>query len=136
MARVAFLGQGVMGFPMAGRLKTKGGHEVTVYNRTGSKAEQWLKEHGGAAAKTPRDAAAGCQFVFACVGNDGDLRTVTLGRDGAFAGMKSCATFVDHTIASAGVARELNTKAKETGIGFVDAPVSGGQAGAKTARSR
>jgi 3-hydroxyisobutyrate dehydrogenase len=119
-----------MGYPMAGHLKTKG-HTVTVYNRTSGKAEAWVAEHGGRAAPTPREAAQGQEVVFACVGNDEDLRAVTLGQDGAFAGMAAGAVFVDHTTASAEVARELNAKAGEIGLGFVDAPVSGGQAGAQ-----
>lgn len=131
MAKVVFLGLGVMGYPMAGHLKTRGGHEVTVYNRTGAKAEAWVKAFGGRAAPTPREAAAGADFVFACVGNDDDLRSVVLGPDGAFAGMKKGAIFVDHTTASAGVARELQEKAVTLGLDFLDAPVSGGQAGAE-----
>jgi 3-hydroxyisobutyrate dehydrogenase len=130
MAKVAFLGLGVMGYPMARHLKTKG-HEVTVYNRTFSKAEAWVSEHGGKAAKTPVEAARGQEIVFACVGNDDDLRSVTLGADGAFAGMVAGAIFVDHTTASANVARELHAAAKAKGVGFIDAPVSGGQAGAE-----
>jgi 3-hydroxyisobutyrate dehydrogenase len=128
--RVAFLGLGVMGGPMAGHL-AKAGHQVTVYNRTTAKAEAWAKQHGGAFKATPREAAAGADIVFACVGNDADLRAVTLGADGAFAGMKAGAIFVDHTTASADVARELYAAAKALGIAFVDAPVSGGQAGAE-----
>ena len=131
MAKVAFLGLGVMGYPMAGHLKAKGGHDVTVYNRTYAKAEAWAKQHGGHAAKTPREAAKDCDFVFACVGNDDDLRSVVLGPDGAFAGMKKGAIFVDNTTASAEVARELYAKAHELGLEFIDAPVSGGQAGAE-----
>ena len=131
MAKVAFLGLGVMGYPMAGHLKAKGGHDVTVYNRTFAKAESWAKHHGGHAAKTPREAAQDCDFVFACVGNDDDLRSVVLGPDGAFAGMKKGAIFVDNTTASAEVARELYAKAHEHGVDFIDAPVSGGQAGAE-----
>ena len=131
MAKVAFLGLGVMGYPMAGHLKTKGGHEVTVYNRTGAKAEAWVKQFGGRAAATPKLAAEGQDFVFACVGNDDDLRAVTTGADGAFSGMKKGAIFVDHTTASAEVARELHAAAAQAGLGFVDAPVSGGQAGAE-----
>jgi|TARA_Y100001933_G_scaffold210826_2_gene215303 3-hydroxyisobutyrate dehydrogenase len=119
-----------MGFPMAGHLK-KAGHEVTVYNRTGAKAEAWVKSHGGAAAATPREAAAGAEFVFACVGNDDDLREVTVGEHGAFHGMREGAIFVDHTTASAAVARELHADAKARGIAFIDAPISGGQAGAE-----
>ncbi|ALA18362.1 oxidoreductase [Chelatococcus sp. CO-6] len=128
--KVAFLGLGVMGYPMARHLKDKG-HEVTVYNRTAAKAEKWVAENGGRAAATPRAAAEGQDIVFSCVGNDDDLRAVTIGPDGAFAGMKPGAIFVDHTTASAEVARELYAKAKEMGLGFVDAPVSGGQAGAE-----
>ncbi|MFL5092380.1 MAG: NAD(P)-dependent oxidoreductase [Xanthobacteraceae bacterium] len=131
MAKVAFLGLGVMGYPMAGHLKNKGGHEVTVYNRTAAKAEQWVKGFGGRAAATPKDAAAGQDFVMMCVGNDNDVREVTLGADGAFSGMKKGAVFVDHTTASAEVARELYADAKKRGFDFVDAPVSGGQAGAQ-----
>ena len=130
MARVAFLGLGVMGYPMAGHLAT-GGHEVTVYNRTAAKAERWTDAHGGRAAPTPRAAAEGQDFVMACVGNDDDLRSVVLGADGAFAGMSRDTIFVDHTTASAEVARELAARGAEAGIGFVDAPVSGGQAGAE-----
>ncbi len=129
MAKVAFLGLGVMGYPMARHLKSKG-HEVTVYNRTRSKADKWASDHGGRAAATPREAAAGQDFVFACVGNDDDLRQVTIGPDGAFAGMARGAVFVDHTTASAEVARELHAVAVGRGLQFVDAPVSGGQAGA------
>ena len=131
MAKVAFLGLGVMGYPMAGHLKAKGGHDVTVYNRTFAKAEAWAKQHGGHAAKTPREAAKDCDFVFACVGNDDDLRSVVLGPDGAFAGMKKGAIFVDNTTASAEVARELYAQAHALGLEFIDAPVSGGQAGAE-----
>ena len=130
MANVAFLGLGVMGYPMAGHLQAKG-HTVTVYNRTSNKAEAWVAQHGGRAAPTPGEAAQGQEVVFACVGNDEDLRAVTLGPDGAFAGMGSGAVFVDHTTASAEVARELHAKAGDLGLGFVDAPVSGGQAGAQ-----
>ncbi|MEQ8604089.1 MAG: NAD(P)-dependent oxidoreductase [Marivibrio sp.] len=131
MAKAAFIGLGVMGYPMAGYLKTKGGHDVTVYNRTTAKAEKWAGEYGGSHAPTPREAADGADFVFACVGNDDDLRSVTIGEDGAFHGMKEGAVFVDHTTASADVARELYAAAEERGLGFVDAPVSGGQAGAE-----
>jgi 3-hydroxyisobutyrate dehydrogenase len=127
--RVAFLGLGVMGYPMAGHL-ARAGHQVTVYNRTTAKAEAWAAAEGGRFAATPREAAAGAEFVFACVGNDDDLRAVTLGADGAFAGMAPGAVFVDHTTASAEVARELHAAAKTLGLHFVDAPVSGGQAGA------
>jgi len=130
MAKTAFLGLGVMGFPMAGHLRANG-HEVTVYNRTASKAEAWAARHGGRIAATPREAAAGCDFVFACVGNDDDLRQVCSGPDGAFHGMKPGAIFVDHTTASADVARELAADAAARGLGFIDAPVSGGQAGAE-----
>lgn len=126
---VAFLGLGVMGFPMAGHL-AKAGHKVTVYNRSSSKAEAWTTEFGGKAARTPREAAQGARIVFCCVGNDDDLRSVVLGEDGALAGMGKDAIFVDHTTASAEVARELYQQAKKQGVGFVDAPVSGGQAGA------
>ncbi|CAM4388183.1 NAD(P)-dependent oxidoreductase [Bordetella muralis] len=127
--KVAFLGLGVMGFPMAGHL-AKAGHQVTVYNRTEAKAKAWAQEFGGNSAPTPREAVAGAQIVFACVGNDDDLRSVVLGDDGAFAGMATGATFVDHTTASADVARELYGQARELGLQFVDGPVSGGQAGA------
>ncbi len=134
MAKAAFLGLGVMGYPMAGHLLKKGGHDVTVYNRTAAKAQQWVKEHGGKHAPTPREAAQDCDFVMMCVGNDDDVRSVVYGPDGkdsgVLAGMKKGAILVDHTTASATVARELYGKAKERGIGFVDAPVSGGQAGA------
>ena len=131
MTKVAFLGLGVMGYPMAGHLKTKGGHDVTVFNRTFAKAEKWASKFGGSAKKTPREAAEGAEIVFCCVGNDDDLRSVVLGDDGAFAGMASGTIFVDHTTASADVARELHAAGKERGIGFIDAPVSGGQAGAE-----
>ena len=130
MAKVSFLGLGVMGYPMAGHLAAKG-HQVTVYNRTAAKAEAWAAEHGGQAAPTPREAATGAEFVMCCVGNDDDLRSVVLGGDGALAGMESGTVFVDHTTASANVARELHAAAGAGGIGFVDAPVSGGQAGAE-----
>jgi 3-hydroxyisobutyrate dehydrogenase len=130
MAKVAFLGLGVMGYPMARHLKAKG-HEVTVYNRTTAKADKWAKEHGGRTAPTPKDAAAGQEMVFACVGNDDDLRQVTIAPGGAFEGMAGGAIFIDHTTASAEVARELHAAAKGRGLGFVDAPVSGGQAGAE-----
>jgi 3-hydroxyisobutyrate dehydrogenase len=131
MAKVAFLGLGVMGYPMAGHLKTKGGHDVTVYNRTAAKAEKWVAQYGGQRAATPKQAAAGQDFVMACVGNDDDLRAVTLGPDGAFAGMEKSAVFVDHTTASAEIARELYAEGKKRGFDFIDAPVSGGQAGAE-----
>ena len=127
--KVAFLGLGVMGFPMAGHL-SKAGHDVTVYNRTHGKAEDWVREFGGRAMKTPKEAAQGANIVFCCVGNDDDLRSVVLGGNGALAGMSAGSIFVDHTTASAEVARELYNLAKERKIGFVDAPVSGGQAGA------
>ena len=130
MAKVAFLGLGVMGYPMAGHL-AKAGHEVTVYNRTTAKAEAWVAEHGGALGKTPREAAEGAEFVMACVGNDDDLRSVCLGDDGAFAGMGEGTVFVDHTTVSALVTRELYEVAAQRGIGYVDGPVSGGQAGAE-----
>ena len=132
MAKVAFLGLGVMGYPMAGHLKSKGGHEVTVYNRTTAKAEQWVKDHGGGrVAKTPKEAAHGQDLVMCCVGNDNDLREVTLGANGAFGGIAKGAVFVDHTTASAEVARDLYEAAKRGGFAAVDAPVSGGEAGAK-----
>ncbi|MFY7865472.1 NAD(P)-dependent oxidoreductase [Roseateles sp.] len=127
--RVAFLGLGVMGYPMAGHL-LRAGHGVTVYNRTSSKASAWVAEHGGRMASTPAQAADGADIVFACVGNDDDLRSVVLGESGAFAGMRAGAVFVDHTTASAEVARELYAAAQVLGLHFVDAPVSGGQAGA------
>jgi len=128
---VAFLGLGVMGYPMAGHLKTKGGHELTVYNRTAAKAQEWVKEFGGRAAPTPEEAAAGQDFVMMCVGNDNDVREVALGQNGAYAGVTRGAVFVDHTSASAEIARELYAEAKKRGFDFVDAPVSGGQAGAQ-----
>jgi 3-hydroxyisobutyrate dehydrogenase len=131
MAKVAFIGLGVMGFPMAGHLVSKGKHEVTVYNRTPAKAKAWTETFGGRAAATPREAAQGQDLVMACVGNDNDLRSVILGADGVFAGMKAGAVLVDHTTASADIAREFNAEAKTLGFGFVDAPVSGGQAGAE-----
>ncbi|MCI5077311.1 NAD(P)-dependent oxidoreductase [Oricola sp.] len=130
MAKTAFIGLGVMGYHMAGHLATKGGHDVTVYNRTREKAEKWVGEFGGALAETPREAAEGADFVFSCVGNDDDLRSVTIGENGAFAGMKPGAIFVDNTTASADVARELRAAADKGGFGFIDAPVSGGEAGA------
>ncbi len=131
MSEVAFLGLGVMGAPMAGHLAGRGGHGVVVYNRTESKARAWVAKHGGAAAPTPREAAAGREFVLACVGDDDDLRAVALGSDGAFAGMARGAIFIDHTTASADVARELHAEAVRRGLGFIDAPVSGGEAGAR-----
>jgi 3-hydroxyisobutyrate dehydrogenase/2-hydroxy-3-oxopropionate reductase len=128
--QVAFLGLGVMGFPMAGHL-AKAGHRVTVYNRSAAKSAAWAAEFGGKSAPTPREAAAGAEIVFCCVGNDDDLRSVVLGDDGAFAGMSKNAVFVDHTTASADVARELSKIALDRGLQFIDAPVSGGQAGAQ-----
>ncbi|WP_259956155.1 NAD(P)-dependent oxidoreductase [Sulfitobacter mediterraneus] len=133
MAKLAFLGLGVMGGPMAGHLQ-KAGHEVTVYNRTASKAQDWAKTHGGQAAATPREAAEGADFVMACVGNDDDLRSVCLGENGAFAGMGAGTIFVDHTTVSAAVTRELYAAADAAQISFVDAPISGGQAGAENAQ--
>ncbi|SIO20473.1 3-hydroxyisobutyrate dehydrogenase [Rhodovulum sp. ES.010] len=130
MAKVAFLGLGVMGYPMAGHLAAKG-CDVTVYNRTGSKAEAWVAQHGGRAAPTPADAAAGAEFVMACVGNDDDLRAVCTGPGGALAGMGEGAVFVDHTTVSSKVTEEMAATAAESGVAFVDAPVSGGQAGAE-----
>ena len=130
MAKVAFLGLGVMGYPMAGHLAAKG-HDVTVYNRTRAKAEQWVGQHGGTQADTPAAAAADQEIVFACVGNDDDLRSVVGGEDGALAGMAAGSIFVDHTTASADVARELYDSAKAKDVAFLDAPVSGGQAGAE-----
>ena len=130
MAKLAFLGLGVMGYPMAGHL-AKAGHEVTVYNRTAAKADKWAAKHGGRAAPTPREAAEGAEIVLACVGNDDDLRSVCLGEDGAFAGMGAGAIFADHTTVSARVSRELAEIAARSGMGYVDAPVSGGQAGAE-----
>src|SRR5882672_1685088 len=131
MAKVAFLGLGVMGYPMAGHLKTKGGQDVTVYNRTAAKSEKWAAQFGGKSAATPKAAAAGQDYVMCCVGNDNDLREVTLGADGAFAGMAKGKIFVDHTTASAEIARELYAAATKAGFGCIDAPVSGGQAGAE-----
>jgi 3-hydroxyisobutyrate dehydrogenase-like beta-hydroxyacid dehydrogenase len=130
MAKLAFLGLGVMGYPMAGHLQKKGGHDVTVYNRSTAKAAQWATEYGGKSAPTPREAAAGADLVMMCVGNDNDIRSVVYGENGALAGMKAGTILVDHTTASADIARELHAKCKAAGIGFVDAPVSGGQAGA------
>lgn len=131
MARVAFIGLGVMGYPMAGHLKNRGGHDVTVYNRTSSKAEQWVAEFQGSLAATPAEAASDQDFVLACVGNDDDLRAITTGPDGAFSALSEGAIFVDHTTASASVARVLGAEAAANGFGFIDAPVSGGQAGAE-----
>ena len=130
MANTAFIGLGVMGFPMAGHLATKG-HDVTVYNRTAAKAAEWTKKYQGRSAPTPAEAAKGADFVFMCVGNDNDVRAVALGPTGALAGMKRGATLIDHTTASADLARELDAAAKEKGVEFLDAPVSGGQAGAE-----
>jgi len=129
--KAAWIGLGVMGFPMAGHLVSRGGVAMTVYNRSGDKAARWVAKFGGAAAPTPAAAARDADFVFACVGNDDDLRQVTVGPDGVFAAMRRGAVFIDHTTASADVARELHGKAKQLGLGFVDAPVSGGQAGAE-----
>jgi len=130
MAKVAFLGLGVMGYPMAGHLQAAG-HEVTVYNRTAAKAQAWVDQHGGAMSETPAGAAEGAEFVMSCVGNDDDLRSVCFGDDGAFATMASGATFVDHTTVSAKVTRELYAVAADKGVSFIDAPISGGQAGAE-----
>jgi 3-hydroxyisobutyrate dehydrogenase len=130
MARVAFIGLGVMGYPMAGHLAAKG-HAVTIYNRTAARAEAWVAQHGNSWAASPAEAASGAEIVFACVGNDDDLRSVTTGEAGAFEGIEEGAVFVDHTTASASVARELHQAASERGAHFIDAPVSGGQAGAE-----
>ena len=130
MAKLAFLGLGVMGYPMAGHLQKKGGHEVTVYNRTAAKSAQWTKEYGGRSAPTAREAAAGAEMVLMCLGNDDDVRSVVYGENGALAGTKAGTILVDHTTDSANLARELYAKCKAAGVGFVDAPVSGGQAGA------
>ena len=130
MAKTAFIGLGVMGYPMAGHLVAKG-HEVTVYNRTGSKAEAWCQEYGGTSAPSPAEAAKGAEFIFTCVGNDDDLRAVTCSKDGAFDGVDKGAVFVDHSTVSARVTRELAARAQALGFDFVDAPVSGGQAGAQ-----
>ncbi len=131
MSKVAWIGLGVMGFPMAGHIRTKGGHELTVYNRTRAKADEWVAKFGGRAVDTPAAAAEGAEFVFACVGNDDDLRAVTTGPGGAFETLGSGAIFIDNTTASADVARELYAATKAKGAGFLDAPVSGGQAGAE-----
>ena len=131
MVQVAWIGLGVMGYPMAGHLAGKGPHTVVVYNRNGAKAAAWVAKHGGRAAPTPAAAAAGAELVFCCVGNDDDLRAVTTGENGAFHGMGAGTVFVDHTTASAEVARELGAAAAERGFSFLDAPVSGGQAGAQ-----
>lgn len=133
MAKVAFLGLGVMGYPMAGHLAAAG-HNVTVYNRTSAKADAWYKQYGGAVAATPADAASGAEFVFSCVGDDADIRSVTSGDQGAFSAMLPDAVFVDNTTASADVARELYAAAKDAGLHFIDAPVSGGQAGAENGK--
>ena len=130
MSKVAFLGLGVMGFPMAGHLK-RAGQDVVVYNRTAAVAAKWVGEYGGSSAPTPATASAGQEFVLSCVGNDDDVRAITLGDSGAFAGMTAGAIFIDHTTASATLARDLGEEAKRRGLGFVDAPVSGGQAGAQ-----
>ena len=131
MSKVAWIGLGTMGFPMAGHIRAKGGHQLTVYNRTAEKAEKWVAQYGGRTAATPFEAAKDADFVFCCVGNDADLRAVTLGPDGAFPGMRKGTIFIDNTTASADVARELDAAAKGAGFGFLDAPVSGGQAGAE-----
>ncbi len=133
MAKAAFIGLGVMGYPMAGHLQ-KNGHDVTVFNRTAAKAKKWAKEFGGKHAKTPAEAAKGADFVFSCVGNDDDLRSVVYGKDGILAGMKKGATYCDHTTASAIVAREIDAECKKKGIEFLDGPVSGGQAGAENGK--
>jgi len=132
MSKVAWIGLGTMGFPMAGHLKTRGRHDVTVFNRTRAKAEAWAARFGGSLAATPAKAAEGAAFVFTCVGNDNDLRSVTLGPDGAFKALRPGAIFVDHTTASATIARELHEAARACGAGALDAPVSGGQSGAET----
>src|SRR6201991_451459 len=131
MAKVAFLGLGVMGYPMAGHLKNKGGHEVTVYNRNAAKTDKWVAQYGGKKAATAKEAATGQDFVMMCVGNDNDVREVALGDNGAYHGMGKGTVFVDHTTASAEIARTLHAEAKKYGFDFVDAPVSGGQAGAE-----
>ncbi|HEY8194366.1 MAG TPA: NAD(P)-dependent oxidoreductase [Hyphomicrobium sp.] len=131
MAKVAWLGLGVMGYPMAGHLKTRGGHDVVAYNRSPARAEKWRKEFDGEIAATPAEAARGCDVVFACVGNDDDVRSVTTGPDGAFQTMRPGAIFIDHTTTSARVARELAATANDRGLHFLDCPVSGGQAGAE-----
>jgi 3-hydroxyisobutyrate dehydrogenase len=134
MSKVAWIGLGVMGFPMAGHIREKGGHDLTVYNRSAAKAEDWAAKFGGQTAATPAEAARGAEFVFCCVGNDNDLREVTLGPDGAFQALGEGAVFIDNTTASADIARELYAAAKERGAGFLDAPVSGGQAGAENGK--
>src|ERR1700683_898039 len=133
MAKVAFVGLGVMGYPMAGHLTTKAGHEVTVFNRTAAKAEKWVAQYGGKAAPTPKAAAEGQDFIMACVGNDNDVREVMLGSEGIFAGARKGAIIVDHPTASAETARGLYAESNARGFAFVDAPVSGGQAGAENA---
>lgn len=134
MAKCAFIGLGVMGYPMAGHLLQKCGHDVTVYNRTAATASRWLAEYGGRSAPSPRSAAENADFVMTCVGNDDDVRSVVLGAEGALAGMSPGSILVDHTTASAGLARELHARCAEQGIGFIDAPVSGGQVGAQNAQ--
>ncbi|MGE3067656.1 MAG: NAD(P)-dependent oxidoreductase [Hyphomicrobiaceae bacterium] len=131
MSKVAWIGLGVMGYPMAGHIRKKGGHDLVVYNRNGAKADAWAKQYGGKTAATPAEAASDADLVFCCVGNDNDLRSVTTGKDGAFGGLKKGAIFIDNTTASANVARELYAAARERGCDFLDAPVSGGQAGAE-----
>ena len=131
MANVAFIGLGVMGYPMAGHLAQRGGHNVKVYNRTAAKAENWVQQYGGSHHSTPADAASDCEFVFCCVGNDDDLRSVTISEQGAFNAMRNDAVFIDNTTASAKIARELYGKAQSAGFHYLDAPVSGGQAGAE-----
>ncbi len=130
MAKAAFIGLGVMGYHMAAHLAHRRGHEVTVYNRTAERAQAWVGEHGGAHAPTPAEAARNADFVFACVGNDDDVRQVTIGPNGAFSAMKAGSVFIDNTTASAALARELDAAARQAGFGFIDAPVSGGEAGA------
>ena len=131
MSKVAWIGLGVMGYPMAGFIREKGGHDLTVYNRTAAKAKKWVDRYGGETAATPADAARDAEFVFICVGNDTDLREVTLGPDGAFGALRNGAIVIDNTTASADIARELYSAASDKGAGFLDAPVSGGQAGAE-----
>ena len=133
MSKVAFIGLGVMGYPMAGFIREKGGHDLVVYNRTTAKADKWIEQYGGETAATPAEAAKDADFVLICVGNDADLREVTLGPDGAFNTLKSGAIVIDNTTASADIARELHAVAKEKGADFLDAPVSGGEAGIQTA---
>ncbi len=131
MAKVAWIGLGIMGYPMAGHIREKGGHDLVVYNRTTAKADKWVAQYGGQKAASPHEAAEGADFVFCCVGNDDDLREVTLGPDGAFHALKQGAVFIDNTTASADIARELDAAARARGAGFLDAPVSGGQSGAE-----